>query len=66
ALIVVLMFLVACGGSSSSSNGQGGSNPTPSAPNPSSLATPAGTYSIVIQATSNSLVSSTVVKLTVH
>jgi len=68
ALIVVLIFLVACGGSSSSGNNSqgGGSNQTPPPPNPSSLATPAGTYSIVIQATSNSLVSSTVVKLTVH
>jgi PKD repeat protein len=69
ALIVVLVFLVACGGSSSSSNnaqGGGSGNQTPSPPNPSSLATPAGTYSIVIQATSNNLVSSTVVSLTVH
>jgi len=66
-LIALLLFLIACGGSSSSSNtSPGGSTPTPSPPNPSSLATPAGTYSIVIQATSNNLVSSTVISLTVH
>ncbi|HXY16172.1 MAG TPA: Ig-like domain-containing protein [Terriglobales bacterium] len=64
AVLVLLGLIVACGGASSSSSSN--SSPTPSPPNPSSSATPAGTYSIVITATSNSLVSSTVVTLTVH
>jgi hypothetical protein len=68
-LIVGLMLMIACGGSSSNNNNnnsQGGSGQTPSPPNPSSLTTPAGTYFIVIQATSNNLVSSTVVSLSVQ
>ncbi len=63
ALLILAASLFGCGGSSSSNNTT--SNPT-SPPSPSSTATPAGTYSIVIQASSNSLVSSTVVTLTVH
>jgi hypothetical protein len=62
-VFTVLGLLVACGGSSSSTPTN---SPTPSPPSPSSLATPAGTYSIVIQARSSSLVSSTVVNLRVH
>jgi hypothetical protein len=70
--ILILIFLIACGGGSSSSNSNSnpGSNPTPSPPTPSSLETPAGTYPVVIQASSNStsnpLVSATVVTLNVH
>jgi hypothetical protein len=64
-LAAVLASLLACGGSSSS-NSKASNNPTPSPPAPGNLATPAGTYSIVIQASSNSLVSSTVVSLSVH
>ena len=65
AAVAVLASLFACGGSSSSNN-KVNNNPKPPPPNPSSLATPAGTYSIVIQASSNSLASSTVISLGVH
>jgi PKD repeat protein len=65
-LVVVLLSLLACGGGSPATTSTPTTNPTPLPPTPSSLATPAGTYSIVIQASSNPLVSSTVVSLTVH
>ena len=65
-VLVVLASLPACGGGSPATTSTPTSNPTPLPPTPSSLATPAGTYSIVIQAGSNSLVSSTVVSLSVH
>jgi Bacterial Ig-like domain (group 2)/PKD domain len=64
-LVLALATLLACGGASSSSSNNSGSNPPPPPPTPTST-TPAGTYSIVIQASSNSLVSSTVVSLTVQ
>lgn len=63
-IAIGLGLLVACGGGSSSSTST--NPPTPTPPNPSSLATPAGTYPIIIKATSNSLVSSTSVSLTVQ
>jgi PKD repeat protein len=65
-LLVGLLSLFACGGGSPATVSTPTNNPTPPPPSPSSLATPAGTYSIVVQASSNSLVSSTVVSLTVH
>ena len=64
-LVAVLASGLSCGGGSAPASTPT-SNPTPGPPTPSSLATPAGTYSIVIQASSNSLVSSTVVSLSVH
>jgi PKD repeat protein len=65
-LVVLLASGLSCGGGSPAPTSTPPSNPTPGPPTPSSLATPAGTYSIVIQASSNSLVSSTVVSLSVH
>jgi hypothetical protein len=65
-LVVVLASGLSCGGGSPAPPSTPASNPTPLPPTPSSLATPAGTYPIVIQASSNSLASSTVVTLTVH
>jgi PKD repeat protein len=65
-LIAVLACGLCCGGGSPAPPSTPASNPTPLPPTPSSLATPAGTYSIVIQASSDSLVSSTVVTLSVH
>jgi hypothetical protein len=64
-LVVAALSLFACGGGSPATTSTA-TNPTPLPPSPSSLATPAGTYSIVLQASSSSLVSSTVVSLTVH
>ena len=59
----LIASLLACGSPSGGSTGSSGGSP---APTPGSLNTPAGTYSIVIQAKSTSLASSTVVNLSVQ
>jgi PKD repeat protein len=65
AIVVTALMasLLACGSSSRGSTGSSTGSP---APTPGSMTTPAATYPIVIQAKSNSLVSSTVVNLSVQ
>ena len=65
AIVVTALIgsLLACG---SSSQGRTGSSGGPPAPTPGSKTTPAATYPVIIQATSTSLASSTVVNLTVQ
>lgn len=63
--VALLAAMIACGGGSSSSSTPT-TTPPPAPPTPSSMNTPPGTYTIVVRATSSSLVSSTVVTLKVQ
>jgi len=69
AVLLLTVMLIACGGSSSSSshnNNNGGGNGGGTVGAPLGTNTPAGTYTVIVNAVSGSFRSSTSVQLTVQ
>ena len=68
AVLLLTVILIACGGSSSSStnNNNGGGNGGGTVGAPLGTNTPAGTYTVIVNAVSGSFRSSTSVQLTVQ